>query len=109
MLVHSIFYFCQERLKIPLNPYEWTTAHVRHWLQWAARQFPSVSLKLADWNITGFELCNLSLQEFHTKVPHDPKHFFQTHWEILKKEKVVGETNFFYSYKKYMLNIGWEK
>ncbi|XP_055678928.1 DNA-binding protein Ets97D [Lutzomyia longipalpis] len=29
----------QARLQIPDNPRDWTTAQVRHWLQWAVRQF----------------------------------------------------------------------
>lgn len=29
----------QARLKIPDDPVEWTSAQVKHWLQWAVRQF----------------------------------------------------------------------
>ncbi|XP_058800800.1 DNA-binding protein Ets97D isoform X2 [Phymastichus coffea] len=80
----------QERLKIPTDPKEWTQTHVKHWLQWAVRQFNLVSLKLADWNITGLQLCNLTLEEFQMKVPLDPGDVFWTHLELLRKCKFVA-------------------
>ncbi|XP_008205639.2 DNA-binding protein Ets97D isoform X2 [Nasonia vitripennis] len=80
----------QERLKIPADPKDWTQTHVKHWLQWAVRQFNLVSLKLADWNITGAQLCNLTLEEFQTKVPLDPGDVFWTHLELLRKCKFVA-------------------
>ncbi|XP_058800810.1 DNA-binding protein Ets97D isoform X3 [Phymastichus coffea] len=81
----------QERLKIPTDPKEWTQTHVKHWLQWAVRQFNLVSLKLADWNITGLQLCNLTLEEFQMKVPLDPGDVFWTHLELLRKSVVQKE------------------
>jgi len=80
----------QERLKIPADPREWSQTHVKHWLQWAVRQFNLVSLKLADWNISGAQLCNLTLEEFQAKVPLDPGDVFWTHLELLKKCKLVA-------------------
>ncbi|KAL6261205.1 hypothetical protein P5V15_008730 [Pogonomyrmex californicus] len=80
----------QERLKIPTDPRDWTETHVKHWLQWAVRHFNLVSLRLADWNITGAQLCNLTMQEFHAKVPHDPGDVFWTHFELLRKCKFVA-------------------
>lgn len=32
----------QARLNIPENPFEWTVAHVKHWFQWAIKQFDLV-------------------------------------------------------------------
>lgn len=43
----------QERLKIPSDPMQWTELHVRHWIQWAVRQFNLPNLKLSEWSITG--------------------------------------------------------
>ncbi|KYN37874.1 DNA-binding protein Ets97D, partial [Trachymyrmex septentrionalis] len=80
----------QERLKIPNDPREWTETHVKHWLQWAVRQFNILSLRLADWNITGEQLCNLTMEEFHAKVPLDPGDVFWTHFELLRKCKFVA-------------------
>lgn len=80
----------QERLKIPNDPKDWSETHVKHWLQWAVRQFNIVSLRLADWNITGAQLCNLTMEEFHAKVPLDPGDVFWTHFELLRKCKFVA-------------------
>ncbi|KAL2747162.1 DNA-binding protein Ets97D-like [Vespula maculifrons] len=80
----------QERLKIPADPKDWSQTHVKHWLQWAVRQFNLVSLRLADWNITGAQLCNLTLEEFQSKVPLDPGDVFWTHLELLRKCKFVA-------------------
>ncbi|XP_076683737.1 DNA-binding protein Ets97D isoform X2 [Andrena cerasifolii] len=80
----------QERLKIPADPKEWTQTHVKHWLQWAVRQFNLASVRLADWNITGQQLCNLTLEEFQAKVPLDPGEVFWTHLELLRKCKFVA-------------------
>ncbi|XP_029178840.1 DNA-binding protein Ets97D [Nylanderia fulva] len=80
----------QDRLKIPSDPKDWSETHVKHWLQWAVRQFNLVSLRLADWNITGTQLCNLTMDEFHAKVPLDPGDVFWTHFELLRKCKFVA-------------------
>lgn len=80
----------QERLKIPSDPQEWSEAHVKHWLQWAVRQFNLISIKLSDWSICGEELCSLSLEEFQKKVPYDPGDVFWTHLELLRKCKFAG-------------------
>ncbi|XP_076300462.1 DNA-binding protein Ets97D isoform X2 [Lasioglossum baleicum] len=80
----------QERLKIPPDPKDWTQTHVKHWLQWAVRQFNLASVRLADWNITGQQLCNLTLEEFQAKVPLDPGEVFWTHLELLRKCKFVA-------------------
>lgn len=84
-------------MKIPSDPKEWSQAHVKHWLQWAVRQFNLASLRLADWNITGTQLCNLTLEEFQAKVPLDPGDVFWTHLELLRKCKFVGKIVLSYS------------
>ncbi|XP_055697611.1 DNA-binding protein Ets97D isoform X1 [Phlebotomus papatasi] len=80
----------QARLQIPDNPRDWTTAQVRHWLQWAVRQFNLTQIKLSDWCISGKELCSISLPEFKKKVPNDPGDLFWTHLELLRKCKFVA-------------------
>nr|CAD7398586.1 unnamed protein product [Timema poppensis] len=84
-IVDSQFKKDQERLKIPADPHQWAMAHVRHWLQWAVRQFNLVGVRLTDWSMTGAELCQLSLGEFQMIVPHDPGDVFWTHLELLRK------------------------
>ncbi|XP_059610180.1 DNA-binding protein Ets97D [Phlebotomus argentipes] len=80
----------QARLQIPDNPRDWTTAQVRHWLQWAVRQFNLTQIKLSDWCISGKDLCNIELPEFKKKVPNDPGDLFWTHLELLRKCKYVA-------------------
>lgn len=50
------------RLRISEDPKEWTVAQVRHWLQWAVRQFNLTQIKLHDWNIAGKDLTNLTIE-----------------------------------------------
>lgn len=85
------------RLGFSDDPAEWTVAQVRHWLQWAVRQFSLTKIRLQDWSITGRKLCDLSLEEFQEKVPVDPGDTFWTHLELLRKCKMVairGEPDF---------------
>lgn len=82
----------QERLNIPKDPNSWSTKHVCHWLQWAVRQFNLPHIKLSDWtNITGRELCRMTITEFQEKVPKDVGYIFWTHLELLRKCKFVGK------------------
>ncbi|XP_030764284.1 DNA-binding protein Ets97D isoform X2 [Sitophilus oryzae] len=80
----------QDRLKIPLNPEEWSVLHVRHWLQWAVRQFNLSNIKLSDWNISGKDLYKLTMEDFQKIVPNDPGDVFWTHLELLRQMKVVA-------------------
>lgn len=65
--------------------------HVRHWVQWAVRQFNLPNIKLTDWDFDGEELYNLSIHDFQKIVPNDPGDIFWTHLELLRKMKVVGK------------------
>ncbi|CAH1118565.1 unnamed protein product [Phaedon cochleariae] len=80
----------QERLKIPSDPKEWSTLHVRHWVQWAVRQFNLPNIKLSDWCKDGKQLYELTIQDFQKIVPSDPGDVFWTHLELLRKMKVVA-------------------
>ncbi|XP_067618151.1 DNA-binding protein Ets97D isoform X2 [Eurosta solidaginis] len=80
----------QARLKIPEDPNEWTIPQVKHWFQWATRQFELCGVKLSDWNITGKELCSLTHEEFRRKLPRDPGNIFWTHLQLLKECKFVS-------------------
>lgn len=82
----------QERLKIPSNPEFWTVVHVRHWIQWAVRQFNLPNLKLSDWSMSGSDLFKLDIHDFQKIVPSDPGDVFWTHFELLRKMKVVAIT-----------------
>lgn len=75
----------QKLLKIPEDPNQWTKDHVRHWLQWAIKQFQLNYIKMNEWNISGKELCALTLEDFQQKVTKDPGNKFWTHLELLRK------------------------
>ncbi|KAI4454531.1 ets [Holotrichia oblita] len=80
----------QERLKIPSDPEQWDVLHVRHWVQWAVRQFNLPNLRLSDWSMNGEQLYKLTLPEFQKIVPNDPGDVFWTHLELLRKMKLVA-------------------
>ncbi|CAD6994314.1 DNA-binding protein Ets97D isoform X1 [Ceratitis capitata] len=80
----------QIRLKIPEDPNEWTTAQVKHWFQWAIRQFELSGVSMNDWSMTGKELCSLTHEEFRRKLPKDPGNVFWTHLQLLKECKFVS-------------------
>lgn len=78
-------------MKIPSDPHDWNVLQVRHWVQWAVRQFNLPNLKLSDWSMTGTDLYKLTLNDFQKIVPSDPGDVFWTHLELLRKMKVVGK------------------
>lgn len=80
----------QQRLKIPDNPADWSEAEVKHWILWAVRQFNLALINPSDWSISGKQLCEVTLEEFKQKVPHDPADLFWTHLELLRKCKFVA-------------------
>ncbi|XP_019767958.2 DNA-binding protein Ets97D [Dendroctonus ponderosae] len=80
----------QERLKIPPDPEDWTVLQVRHWLQWAVRQFNLSNIKLSHWQMTGKALYELTMADFQKIVPNDPGDVFWTHLELLRKMKLVA-------------------
>lgn len=75
----------QKMLKIPEDPSLWSREHVRHWLEWAIRQFHLNQIKMSDWNLTGKELFDMTLEDFQIKAPNDPGNRFWTHLELLRK------------------------
>lgn len=43
-----------------------------------------------EWSITGRQLCTLTHEEFHKKLPKDPGNVFWTHVQLLKECKFVA-------------------
>uniref|UniRef100_T1J6M9 ETS domain-containing protein n=1 Tax=Strigamia maritima TaxID=126957 RepID=T1J6M9_STRMM len=80
----------QDRLKIPHDPALWNSAHVRHWIQWAVKQFHLDTLTLSDWDMNGKDLCEMTHPEFMQRVPYDKGDLFWTHLELLRKCKFVA-------------------
>ncbi|BFZ13652.1 hypothetical protein BsWGS_16691 [Bradybaena similaris] len=80
----------QERLKIPFDPVQWSEVHVKHWLQWAVREFRLQGVDIDSFSFNGEQLCKISHPEFIHHIPHDPGDVFWTHLELLRKCKFVA-------------------
>jgi hypothetical protein len=74
-----------------LDPSEWTEVQIHHWLQWAIQEFKIAHVAETFWNITGKQLCQMSLDEYKKKVPVDPHNHFWTHIELLRKCHIFGK------------------
>lgn len=88
----SIFRREQERLNIPTDPMMWERPHVKHWAEWALKEFPETTFdpSSTEWEMEGKELCNLSHDDFKSKVFEDPGDLLWTHLELLRKCKLVA-------------------
>ena len=73
------------------DPQLWNTAHVKHWLQWAVKEFSLVGVDVNNFNLNGKELCALRHDEFVKYIPKDKGDIFWTHLELLRKCKFVGK------------------
>ncbi|XP_013397382.1 GA-binding protein alpha chain isoform X1 [Lingula anatina] len=80
----------QERLKIPFDPSHWNQAHVKHWIQWAIKEFGLDNVDIENFNVTGQELCDMSHPDFSKLIPNDKGDLFWTHLELLRKCKFVA-------------------
>ncbi|XP_060809013.1 DNA-binding protein Ets97D [Amyelois transitella] len=78
------------RVRVPDDPMQWSVQHVKLWIQWAVRQFKLSGVRLADWHITGEQLCHITNKQFKAKVPSDPGDLFWTHFELLRKCKFIA-------------------
>ncbi|KAK3585088.1 hypothetical protein CHS0354_004277 [Potamilus streckersoni] len=80
----------QERLKIPFDPLQWKEIHVRHWIQWAVKEFDLQGVDIENFKISGKQLCEMTHPEFIKHIPHDRGDMFWTHLELLRKCKFVA-------------------
>ncbi|XP_062572893.1 GA-binding protein alpha chain-like [Saccostrea cucullata] len=80
----------QDRLKIPFDPVQWSEIHVKHWIDWAIKEFKLVGVNPDSFRITGKQLCELTHPEFVKLIPSDKGDIFWTHLELLRKCKFVA-------------------
>ena len=78
-------------LAVSVDPQSWNIAHVRHWIQWAVKEFGLEDVNIDDFKLTGKQLCQLKHDEFVQYIPKDQGDIFWTHLELLRKCKFVGE------------------
>ena len=75
----------------PTDPALWNATHVRHWIQWAIKEFKLVGVDQSRFDsMTGQMLCGLKHEEFVQLIPNDTSDIFWTHLELLRKCKFVG-------------------
>lgn len=89
-IVDQTFRRDQERLKIPFDPVQWTVVHVKHWIQWAVKEFGLHNVNINNFAIDGRQLCSLTHPQFVMYIPQDPGDIFWTHLELLRKCKFVA-------------------
>ena len=74
-----------------IDPMEWSTAHVMHWIKWAVPKFYLEEVILSNFgSMNGEQLCMLKHQDFMHLIPNDHGDKFWTHLELLKRCKFVG-------------------
>ncbi|XP_055866534.1 GA-binding protein alpha chain-like isoform X1 [Biomphalaria glabrata] len=89
-IVDQSFRRDQERLKIPFDPAQWSELHVKHWIQWAVKEFRLQNVNIDAFNFNGEQLCAMTHPEFVRHIPNDPGDIFWTHLELLRKCKFVA-------------------
>lgn len=72
------------------DPVQWTEVHVRHWIQWAVKEFGLENVDVTNFSMNGQQLCEMSHPEFVKFIPNDKGDIFWTHLELLRKCKFVG-------------------
>lgn len=80
----------QDRLKIPFDPVQWNEIHVKHWIDWAIKEFKLIGVNPNNFKISGKQLCELTHPEFVKLIPNDKGDIFWTHLELLRKCKFVA-------------------
>ena len=74
-----------------IDPMLWTETHVRHWIQWAVKEFALDGVDIDNFSLNGRQLCDLKHEAFRQLIPFDRGDIFWTHLELLRKCKFVGE------------------
>ena len=73
------------------DPMMWNEAHVKHWIQWAMKEFKLVNVNPDNFaTVTGRNLCEMKHEEFINYIPNDKGDIFWTHLELLRKCRFVG-------------------
>lgn len=73
------------------DPVQWNEIHVKHWIDWAIKEFKLVGVNPNNFKISGKQLCELTHPEFVKLIPNDKGDIFWTHLELLRKCKFVGK------------------
>lgn len=74
-----------------IDPMQWSELHVRHWIDWAIKEFQLDNVNVDNFRINGRQLCEMTHPEFVKLIPFDRGDIFWTHLELLRKCKFVGK------------------
>lgn len=66
-----------------LDPVQWSTDQVLHWVVWVMKEFSMTDIDLNTLSIPGRELCSLSQEDFFQRVPRGE--ILWSHLELLRK------------------------
>ncbi len=84
-------------LRLVSDPQLWNESHVKHWIRWAVKEFSLVGVDVANFNLTGKQLCDL--QHKVSRI-HLPVVMFSSHGSAgdnlteLQRVVYVRETGF---------------
>ena len=51
------------------DPRDWSDADIKHWLNWAIKEFSLDGVNLSNFNMKGKEMCGLGKEGFLARVP----------------------------------------
>lgn len=91
----SSFHKERERLGIPQDPQKWSQQHVVAWIRWAVNELSLEGVSEANFNLTGADLCGLSMLDFLSRTPPFMGDILWEHLDMMKKDcSLVSSNNF---------------
>ena len=84
---------------------QWSELHVRHWIDWAIKEFHLEGVNPESFRISGRQLCEMTHPDFVKLIPFDRGDIFWTHLELLRKCKFVGKEIYSKSMCELLVNL----
>ena len=66
---------------------------MKHWLQWAVKEFSLEGVDVDGFGMNGRQLVDLKHEDFVRFIPFDKGDVLWTHLELLRKCKFVGRSD----------------
>ncbi|PIK41621.1 Ets1/2 transcription factor, partial [Apostichopus japonicus] len=83
----------RERLGIPQDPQKWSKQHVVAWIRWAINELSLEGVSEANFNLTGADLCGLSMLDFLSRTPPFMGDILWEHLDMMKKDCVINSNS----------------
>ncbi|XP_071841481.1 transforming protein p54/c-ets-1-like isoform X1 [Apostichopus japonicus] len=83
----------RERLGIPQDPQKWSKQHVVAWIRWAINELSLEGVSEANFNLTGADLCGLSMLDFLSRTPPFMGDILWEHLDMMKKDCVISSNS----------------